>query len=295
MNIVGKILIILNLVFAVVVGGLLVFDVATRTNWKRQVETLDRELRSAHNSLTTSQETVARLQNELKDRRNRITELEKGRVTDIDAAQALVKVKETELETVRQQLKDAELNSQKALAEAKRFVEENFDLKKIINKRDAEILVLVEKYQEMQKEQLAQKDRADALQARAASLIEDLRFARQKIAETEARGGAGTPLANGTAKDPYQANPPSRKVKGKIERIHADDRSLVEINVGLDDGVNKDHTLEVFRLSPNPEYLGMIRILEADPHTARGRLIRNPYAPPAKALKAGDQVANSLK
>ena len=40
MNTIGKILVVLNLVFALVVGGFLVIDFATRTNWKTAYESL---------------------------------------------------------------------------------------------------------------------------------------------------------------------------------------------------------------------------------------------------------------
>src|SRR4051794_25361171 len=43
MNTIGKILVILNLVFAVVVAGFLVIDFATRTNWKNAYEAMKRE------------------------------------------------------------------------------------------------------------------------------------------------------------------------------------------------------------------------------------------------------------
>src|SRR5437762_13781672 len=47
MNAVGKTLVILNFIFAVVVGGLLVVDFATRSNWKQRAE----EIQVAYNVL----------------------------------------------------------------------------------------------------------------------------------------------------------------------------------------------------------------------------------------------------
>ena len=44
MNTIGKTLVILNLVFALVVGGFLVIDFATRNNWKTAYEALKREM-----------------------------------------------------------------------------------------------------------------------------------------------------------------------------------------------------------------------------------------------------------
>ena len=44
MNTIGKILVVLNLVFALLVGGFLVIDFATRSNWKKEYEKLQSEM-----------------------------------------------------------------------------------------------------------------------------------------------------------------------------------------------------------------------------------------------------------
>jgi chromosome segregation ATPase len=296
MNIVGKILVILNLLFALVVGGFLIIDVARRTNWKNEIENRDRDLRSAYISIKTHEETSLRLHNELKTARDQLKRTAQTGIATDNKLSDEIKAYEIRLVNMKQDIEEAKLVAAKALKESERYIEEIALLKKTVTNRDTDILALNEKYQEKQKEHMAEKERADALQARAASLMEDLRYARRKLAEFEARGGSATGVvpASGNAKNLYQANPPPKKVKGKIERIDSQDRSLVEVNVGLDDGVDKNHTLEVYRKSPNPEYLGMILILDSEAHKARGRLIRNPYGPPPKALKQGDEVSGSL-
>jgi hypothetical protein len=297
MNIVGKILVILNLLFALVVGGFLVIDVATRSNWKREIENRDTMLKSAYNSVATHTETERLLQIELKKARDDLKLTAKTGLATDDKLRDEIKANEIRLVNMKQEIEEQKLVAAKALSESERYVGEIKLLKETVTNRDKDILALNERYQEKQKEHLAEKERADALQARAASLMEDLRYARRKLAEFEARGGTATGVvpASGGTRDAYQPNPPPRKVKGKIERIHPDDRFLVEVDVGLDDGVDKNHTLEVYRMSPNPEYLGMILILDSEAHKARGRLIRNPYAPAPKALKQGDQVSGTLK
>src|SRR5438128_6837035 len=111
MNIVGKILVILNLVFAFAVGGFLVFDVATRTNWKNAIEGRDRDLNSAYTSIKTWEETAQKQQNELKKARLRITELEKGGVNAAELANVNRTKVELDMEELRQQVKQAELRS----------------------------------------------------------------------------------------------------------------------------------------------------------------------------------------
>src|SRR5262249_32169389 len=62
-------------------------------------------------------------------------------------------------------------------------------------------------------------------------------------------------------------NPPAVYVKGTIERVDARD-GLLEVSIGGDNGLKKDHTLEVFRLSPKAEYLGTLRLVEVYHHKA---------------------------
>ena len=124
----------------------------------------------------------------------------------------------------------------------------------------------------------------------------DARQARQRLAEREAMDTGPGAIAGAPAsvKDPTAANPPPRMVRGEIEKIHPEDNKLVQLNIGLDDGVDKNHTLEVIRLGTEPQYIGMIRIIDANIHSSTGRLIRTQFAP-AKAVREGDQVVSSLE
>src|SRR5207244_9454264 len=126
------------------------------------------------------------------------------------------------------------------------------------------------------------------------SLQEELRVAQQELAKRAATAAAGSDAGPVQVRDPNQPNPPAKMVRGKITKVDPENGLLVSVNVGLDEGVKEHNTLEVFRTSPSPEYLGMIRIMKADYHQATGKLIRNQFAP-AKVLREGDQVATSLK
>ena len=89
-----------------------------------------------------------------------------------------------------------------------------------------------------------------------------------------------------------ERNPPAVFVKGTIERVDTRD-GLVEVSIGGDDGLKKNHTLEVFRLSPKAEYLGTLRLVEVYHHKAVGRLQQNAIAN-RSPVRPGDQVASSL-
>jgi hypothetical protein len=92
--------------------------------------------------------------------------------------------------------------------------------------------------------------------------------------------------------EPNRPNPPAVSLKGKVEKIDARD-GLVEISIGADQGLKKNNTLEVYRLSPKAEYLGMLRVVEVSQHKAVGRMIRNTFANRSH-VQQGDEVASSL-
>lgn len=60
--------------------------------------------------------------------------------------------------------------------------------------------------------------------------------------------------------DASSSNPPAREVKGIVREVASD--GLVRINIGSDQGLAKGQTLEVYRLQPNPTYLGAVRVVE---------------------------------
>jgi hypothetical protein len=127
------------------------------------------------------------------------------------------------------------------------------------------------------------KDQAD-------KLLKQLAESEKENARLRAGDGPGVKPGKGQGK----SNPPKDFVKGKVLKIDATDKTLVTVSLGRDMGVNAGHTLEVYRLKPNPLYLGRILILDTQNQTAVGRLMKRPGAPPP-ALEVGDEVASQLK
>jgi len=85
-----------------------------------------------------------------------------------------------------------------------------------------------------------------------------------------------------------RVNPPDVFVRGIVQKIDSNDPTVVQISVGADAGLKEGHTLEVFRLKPQPKYLGLIRIMNVQPSVSIGRRIGT--AVRSGALEPGDQV-----
>ena len=90
---------------------------------------------------------------------------------------------------------------------------------------------------------------------------------------------------------PIVLNPPPVKADGKIEKIDGD---LVQISLGTDHGIKKDHTLDVYRIEPEPKYLGRIRVVDANHQKSVARLEPWDGPVPRSALRVGDFVTSKL-
>ncbi len=73
--------------------------------------------------------------------------------------------------------------------------------------------------------------------------------------------------------DQDKKKPPSKKVQGKVKAIDAQS-GLVVISVGRTAGVQVGDTLEVYRLDPQPKYLGTMQIVNTTSEEAVGKMVR---------------------
>jgi len=291
MNTLGKILVVLNFVFALVVGAFLTLKFATETNWKAGVEKLSAELDAARANSQAAIDTASLLSTQLTAAK---AELETKK-QDLALFQAQFAVREQELlrafQNAEARGKNAEVNSTSNSYAMERMKKEVESLKANIENREDLIVKLHAKV----------KDSSDL----AMTLERDLRFSQDRnqgllgrVQELERNvseivSGAKAETANALAKDPYAANPPAKNVRGTIERVDSKDTSLVSVTLGTDHGIKVGHTLEVFRLRPTPEYIGMIKIEDALPHSSVARLVRVPGVQPKQILR-GDEVGSSL-
>jgi len=288
MNVTGKILVILNLVFAVVVGGFLVVDFATRTNWRDAYFKLRDEMKVADANQRTYGQTEA---NVFAQNKRLSAERDTARKEALDL-QDVIRAKDAnhkvEMDGADKRATDAVLSMQIALAEKERLNKEHEALLVVISQREKRIVEQqadIVKYRNAavseESARRATQDRLDQALTRNAELEKSIVKMNSGVASSEGRPETG------------KANPPSVYVKGEIEAIHAQDTGLVQLNVGSDKGLKPNQTLEAYRTEPQPLYLGLIRIVDVQPHTAVGRLERVGSAG-RTPLRVGDIVASTL-
>jgi myosin heavy subunit len=291
MNTIGKILVILNLVFALLVGGFLVIDYATRTNWKKEYEKLQSEMVVAGTNTNVSSRTQQDLVTQKKradaDRDDALQKLADEKLV----SKARLEDQQRKTAEAEGRADDARLSAEKAIAEKDRLKAENKSLGETIQERDGRITALQEKAKELRQEAVAADTKAKAAQERSESMLKQIEELQRTISLRE----AGVGKDNSPLRSPNSPNPPPNDIKGKIEKVDSTDRTLVTISLGSDQGLQLNHTLEVYRLSPTPLYLGMIRIVDVREHVAVGQLVRSGVAGNRSALQPGDIVASKVK
>jgi hypothetical protein len=116
---------------------------------------------------------------------------------------------------------------------------------------------------------------------RGATLLHDFwkgHTGQEKVKES----AAPEPAAEKTA--------PPQDIEGVIKATDVP-HGMVTISIGSDAGLRKGHTLEVYRLKPEPKYLGSIRILSVRPTEAVARPVRESAA----AMEIGDRVTSRIQ
>lgn len=287
MNIVGKILVILNLVFALIVGGFMIFHSATGANYREKYVALEREMQVAQKSYENSGVTLGKY-----DLQNKKIEQERDTARqELADAQTLLKAQEAsakaKLDEAELRAKDADLTAQRILAEKERYAKQELAMLQIIKQRDDTIVAQQADIVKFRNAAVAQESAFRAAQDRLEQQLTRNAELEKTIAKMSTGGASGDgAIVKGLS------NPPTVYVAGKIELIHKEDATLVQVSVGSDKGLTKNHTLEVYRLDP-PLYLGMLRIVDVQPHQAVGRLERVGTGN-RTPLRVGDNVASTL-
>jgi hypothetical protein len=290
MNTIGKILVILVFLFALVTAGLLTIVFQTRTNWKNEVEQRNRDIAILRANSAAKDEAIAALKSE-RDAFKADNEAKGITIAQVQAEIATVRAdSKTAIDQAKLEAKFADVNLQTALAAKERMQKEAAELQKVIADREQRIIDNHAKIKQLNDLALSLDRDLKFSQERNQILVARVQELERIIAELQ-QGSQKVDVAN-ISKDPTALNPPSRFVKGVIEAVDKVDPSLVRISLGTDHNVRNGNTLEVYRTNP-VQYLGVIRIDDAHHHTSVGRLIRTPGTKAAN-LREGDTVATSL-
>jgi hypothetical protein len=303
----GKILVVVNLIFSLVTGALLIVVFATRTNWKAENVRLASEIK---NYAAARQDAVNERDAALKDsedkRRTLLANLSRELNVQVDQQKPLDQVY-TDLtagiKTLQKQQAEAVANERAKTAKADldaklaqtnlenitavnhRLHDEITGLQADVEKRNQKITTLLDESKGWHDRFVDADLRAKSALDRNSNLLQQLEVSSKEIERLKVAGGGAGPR-NGVA----ASNPPPEDVHGRVKSTDAQS-GYVTIDIGSDAGINRDNTLEVYRLQPEPRYLGTIRIVAVNAHEAVGR----PVTTQRKGLiQVGDEVAANI-
>lgn len=287
MNTIGKILVICNFLFAIAVGGFLVFDFATRTNWKEAHDKLRRELEVASANNKVSVTMTDSVINQMRKHQNDLDSERTKRVESEAIFNSQLADERNKVEDANRRAKEADFNLKKAIEDKDTLQKEVVLAINNLKQSEKRVIELESDVQKFRTEAIQNKNNADTMQGRNETLLSQIRDLNKKLTEAE-----NPTKVTSVSRSPLGNNPPPVRVQGSVLKVHAQDKSLVTISLGSDDGVQRDHTLDVFRKAPKAEWVGVIRILESRHKEAIGKLINTGLEP--RKLLEGDLVADRI-
>lgn len=287
MSVIGKIFVFLVLILSLIQGGLTVVLYTARTTWAAQNKDLQAQLQVARANALQWQAEKKLSDDQLSKR-------------DDENKQKLAIVQK-ELDAKNNQVADFQQAEQKrkleglgkeetvksAQADLKRQQADNEQLKGTLTTQMDENKKLVNEAIVLRQDKIQAEIRANALAEVNQKMERALEESAREIARLKA------PLSGGTAKAGNGKNPPPEKVEGLVRQVTEGPNGLVKITIGSDAGLQKGHTLEVFRLAnvaDQSKYLGTIKILEVYPTEA----VAQPLGRMSGSMQVGDTVASRI-
>ena len=282
MTFVGKILVVLISLFAMVFLGVSVVVFSTATNWqeakkKESIKVADFQKK---NSDLDAQYKVEQ------------SSFEKAKGDHL----AAVKLAEARIETLQNEIKQAQgevttaqgalekLNQSNAVAlaeaaqrrtETEQIRGQKSEVEKQANEFKIQQTELIDKIREIERQNKTLDDNNKDLRDRVARFSTLLRKAGLSDDITTVKG--------------LESPPP---VEGEITKVDVANKK-VEMSIGSDDGLVVGHELFVFRTKPLPQYLGKIQIMAVDPDQAVGKVIGRTVQ--GIKLQEGDIVSSTIR
>ena len=283
MTFVGKILVIVIMVFALFFLALSTVVFTTEVNWKTEVTKLneakkkvadekarlENNVKDAEAKLSLAKDESAKAETEFQDRIKDLTQQNATRQTEITAQRKNVEV-------ALQEVKAAQDEAEARISESN-VLRDN--LKKVQDQRDEFLLQKTDLNQQiivLQRELETAVNKNKDLRDRTALLSGALRKAGLSA---DPRTYAGI------------QNPPE-DVEGQVTRVDPSGK-LIEISIGQDDGLVAGNELVVYRTKPTPAYVGKVRILATDPDQASARVVGSTYH--GIKILEGDNVSTQIR
>jgi hypothetical protein len=286
MTAVGKILVFLNLVFSLVVGGFVIAIYVARTHWVEEYKKLESQNTVLAANAKTYQSEAEKAKQDADARVAKKDSELKGVQQDRDVALNTVAQLQKDIGDLKTKSRAENALSTTYGSEVVKRQEDVAQLRDTLRRERENNNVLVKKNAELTDQATIAQIERRAVQEQNGRMEKQLQQMVKDMTRLRANGGATTTARSGGK------NPPQEDVEGLVKNTDAS--GLMTITIGSDAGLTKGHTLELFRLNPSTpsqsRYLGTVRILEAEAHQAVVQPVGRLSAPP----QAGDRVASRI-
>jgi hypothetical protein len=280
MTVLGKIVAFVNVILSLGVGALIVANYVARTNWHNAYLESEKNVKAAQENARASDLAREQIDGELKQVKAQLAAKEKDSADKAQDFSSQMKAQTDKLEKQVAALKEQLATAGAAAAELQRLHQEVDYLKGLVAQRDTQLRDSEKQKEDYRNAAVQAKIEAQAEQERNNGLnleLERLTKLLQRV-----------PTAPTVAGAPPIERPP-QDVEGVVKKVDASS-GLVSISIGSDAGIAKGNTLEAYRLTPEPKYLGMLQVLEVRPDQA----VCKPFTKSMGRLQAGDRVASNI-
>lgn len=281
MTLVGRILVIIIMVFALFFLALSTVVFTTATNWKDENAKVKKSKDDLQKKLTQAQAEFDARKNEFQIAVANHEKAKKdmnARITDLTTQNNR---RQTEIQEQRKNVATALEEVRRTQDEAEARIAETTKLRETLSAVQAQA-------NEFKLRQTELNDEIRILQRELQGAKENNQDLRDKVAILQgALSKAGLPTESASY---VKLNVPPA-VEGYVKRVDAKN-TRVEISIGSNDGLIAGHELYIYRTDPKPEYIGKIRIRDVDPNQAVGDVI-NRYQ--GKKVREDDRVTTQIK
>ncbi len=282
MTLVGKILVIVIMIFSVVFLGISTAVFSTAKNWRTATAAEKKKVDELKKKLADAQAGKDAAAKGLEDAKTSFDALSKQLTQQINELDAKNKLDGAQLTEARAKLGTAQENARATLAEVEARRNE-------INLLRGQKAAVEKQANDFKIHQTDLNDKIRELERMMETATKNNSDLRERVAKFS------TLLRqNGLSDDITQVkgleSPPP--VVGEVKRVDATNRRI-EMTIGSDDGLVPGHELFLYRTTPRPEYLGKVSVITVDPDQAVAKVIGNTYQ--GKKIKEGDIVSSTIK
>ena len=278
MTLVGKIFTMLIFIMSLVFMTFAVMVFATHKNWKEIAIEPTTGLKA---QLTAAYEAKRGLEVELERLRTQLAEHEAARTQALATLQVSVLDATSRLEATSASLAKLQAD-QSATVQALEVAEQNLE------KTTTEVGLLrdnIVTVQQDRDDKLARVVNLSDLNNQATAKLVQLEERKQQLISQVAAQKSVMEKFNITVNTPIEAIPPT--IDGMI--LAVSDKDLVEVSIGLDDGLREGHKLEIYR---GNQYVGRMNVRKVTANRAVGELDPKLKQGP---VRKGDRVATNIR